>query len=155
MKNYSFFTIALIALMATAWIATRGPHAGSVEGEFAEYIRADGQWAYLVGNDGQTYKLDSCRVLGRKFLLTGSTPRKGRTCHIEFSRFDIRPEVHLEPKTTLRLRITAETEPSIRYLNEESTDDMPACETADSLKTDSLQQRNPEDKGRVRVYRGE
>lgn len=142
MRNSTILLLLLIVLAATTLIVARGPQTGSVQGTFARYIPADGQTAYLVDDQQQPgQRLDSCMITDRKFLLTGETPRKGRTCHIEFSRFDIQPHVRIEPKTTVKLTITAEAEPRYLVLPENVRQN----HATDSLHMDSLRKISTEE----------
>lgn len=137
MKNAVILALIVMGLVCTGWIAARGPQAGYVEGEFADYIRVGFQTAYLVADEREPgRRLDSCLVVDRRFLLRGSVPRKGLACHIEFSGYDIRPAVRLERKTTVRLRITAEPEPFWSPLLEERI-----AQKADSLGADTMRQQ--------------
>lgn len=107
MKNSMILVSALLTLLATGWLAARGPQEGVVEGRFAEGIDPGERTVYLVAQRrGQRKILDSVRLAGPQFTLRGAVSRRGDSCRIEFSQSDASLSLLLSANMTARLRIT-------------------------------------------------
>lgn len=108
MKDTTIFALLLLVFTLSALLAARDTsRTAIVRGSFApEFTNVNWKWAYLhpAGSDDI---LDSCLITEHRFTLSSDIPESDYPCRISFSRVPIEPSLHLSPRQTLELHISA------------------------------------------------